>query len=87
VALPADPVVVEDPTPKSKASPSMIIHRTQDADADHVRTLRSAMEDALKQNATLKAEVINIRQDLAAMHEENAALKEIMRSLIEQKGS
>jgi uncharacterized protein involved in exopolysaccharide biosynthesis len=40
------------------------------------------MEDALQQNATLKTEVNGVRLDLAAMHEENVTLKELMRSFM-----
>jgi DNA repair exonuclease SbcCD ATPase subunit len=65
--------------PRRKRGPSLIIHQTEDEDTDHLRTLRSAMEEALKQNRALKNQVRNRRQDLAAMHEENSSLKEIMR--------
>jgi chromosome segregation ATPase len=65
-----------------KVGPSLIIHRTQDADADEVRRLRTAMEEAIKQNAAVKAQLTNLQQDLAAMHEENTALKALMRNIM-----
>jgi hypothetical protein len=76
---------VQREEPKPKVAPSMIIHRTQDSDADEVRVLRTAMEECLQQNSAVKSELLNLRQDLAAMQEENAALKELMRSLLAAK--
>jgi DNA repair exonuclease SbcCD ATPase subunit len=76
------------PPPKEirpKVGPSLIIHRTQDADADEVRMLRSAMEEAIKQNALIKAQIANLEQDLVAMHEENVALKALTRTIIGTK--
>jgi predicted nucleic acid-binding Zn-ribbon protein len=72
----------ETATGKPKVGPSLIIHRTQDADADEVRRLRTAMEEAIKQNAAVKAQLTNLQQDLAAMHEENTALKTLMRNIM-----
>lgn len=66
---------------EEKAGPSMIIHRTQDAEADEVRMLRAEMEEAIKKNTALKAQLNGMVQDLAAMHEENVALKAVMRNL------
>lgn len=71
-----------EPVVEKPAGPSMIIHRTHDAEADEVRMLRTAMEDAITKNASLKAQLIGIQQDLSAMHEENSALKEVMRSVM-----
>jgi chromosome segregation ATPase len=83
---------VEPPPPpppprevKPKEGPSLIIHRTQDADADEVRMLRSAMEEAIKQNSLIKTQITNLEQDLAAMHEENVALKALTRTIIGTK--
>lgn len=71
----------QEPEPVEEAGPSMIIHRTQDAEADEVRMLRAEMEEAITKNAALKAQLRGMAQDLAAMHEENVALKAVMRNL------
>jgi regulator of replication initiation timing len=79
-AVPEPPKEVTPTRPK--VGPSLIIHRTQDADAEEVRALRSAMEDAIRQNAALKAQISNLQQDLTAMHEENTALKAVLRNIM-----
>ena len=62
-------------------SPSMIIHRTTGTVQDQIRELKSALEEALKKNGSLKTNIKSISQDLDAMRTENMALKEIMRSI------
>ena len=62
-------------------SPSMIIHRTTGSVQDQIRELKSALEEALKKNGSLKTNIKSISQDLDAMRTENMALKEIMRSI------
>lgn len=78
-----EPLVLKPEPEKEeeKVGPSMIIHRTQDAEADEVRMLRAEMEEAIKKNTALKAQLNGMAQDLAAMHEENVALKAVMRNL------
>ncbi|OHS96854.1 hypothetical protein TRFO_09751 [Tritrichomonas foetus] len=67
---------------KQKVGPSMIIHKTQDSQADEVRLLHTSMEDSLRANSTLRAQLNNLKSDLNAVREENAALKELMRNVM-----
>ena len=76
---------VKQPEPVHKVGPSMIVHRTQDANADEVRMLRIEMEEAIKENAALRSQLINIEQDIGAMHEENIALKALMRTAMAEE--
>jgi len=62
-------------------SPSTIIHRTVDSSQDQIRVLKSAMEESIKRNTSLKVQLKGLDQDIAAMKEENTALKEIMRTI------
>jgi chromosome segregation ATPase len=81
------PSRIELPEPEIKpAGPSMIIHRTQDSEADEVRALRAAMEEAIQQNAAIRAQITGLDSDLTAMHQENEALKKVLRSIMETKG-
>ena len=75
----------EPKSPKKAAGPSMIIHRTQDSQADEVRLLHTSMEEALRTNATVKAQLSNLSHDLDAVREENTALKALMRNVIADK--
>jgi regulator of replication initiation timing len=80
------PSVIDLLEPEIKpAGPSMIIHRTQDSEADEVRTLRTAMEEAIKQNAAIRTQITGLDSDLTAMHQENEALKKVLRSILETK--
>jgi hypothetical protein len=56
----------------------LIIYRTQDA--DEVRRLRTAMPDGITQNASVKVQLTNLKQDLEAM--QSAALKALMQDLV-----
>jgi hypothetical protein len=88
IAAAAEPAPAPPPPAKEvkpKVGPSLIIHRTQDADADEVRMLRSAMEEAIKQNSLMRAQIANIEQDLVAMREENVALKALTRTIMANK--
>lgn len=73
-------------TPKSSKplGPSMIIHKTQDSAADELRLLRTSMEEALRTNSIVKAQLKNIEQDLAACREENAALKALTKNVLDK---
>jgi len=55
------------PWPKQVKRPSMIVHRTRDADTDEILALRAEMEEAIKQNAALRLQLVNIHHDFAAM--------------------
>lgn len=72
--------------PKSSKplGPSMIIHKTQDSTADELRLLRTSMEEALKTNSILKAQIKNMESDLAACREENAALKALTKNVLDK---
>lgn len=68
-----------------KSEPSMIIHRTQDSAADDVRLLRGRLEEVLKTNSSVKAQLKNLQQDLEAMREENSMLKILTRNFLDNK--
>lgn len=65
--------------------PSTIIHRTTGSVQDQIRELKTSLEEALKQNGSLKTNLKGLNQDLDAMREENFQLKELVRSV--QKSS
>lgn len=76
--------LVLSPKSSKPIGPSMIIHKTQDSAADELRLLRASMEEALRTNSMLKAQIKNIEQDLAACREENAALKALTKNVLDK---